>query len=266
MATELLAAAPPCTDRSNPAIPWTDILGVRISAIDMTSAISTIEQWIHSDHRSYACLCNVHSIMEADKDPAFRDVLNGAGLRCPDGMPLVWLSRQQGHAQVQRVRGADLMLELCDRSQQTGHRHFFYGGADGVAERLVDQLSQRFPALQVAGWHTPGKLAIGELEQPDVLASIDATRPDIVWVGLGCPKQEWWLARHRDVLHAPALLGVGAAFDFHSGTVKEAPLWMQRNGLEWTYRLTQDPFRLWKRYLIDSPRFLGHLVERIQQN
>ena len=256
MIATTFAGANPSLPKWRDELPWTDILGVRISAIDMPAAVSTIEGWIETGHRDYAYLCNVHSIMEADRDHSFKEVLNSAGLRCPDGMPLVWLSHRYGQANVQHVRGADLMLELCNRSQITGHRHFFYGGGEGVVDDLVDNLQLRFPKLQIAGKYRPGYLGSGELENHDVIEAINEAQPDILWIGLGCPKQEWWIANHRPLLNAAALLGVGAAFDFHSSRVPQAPEWLQRMGLEWSFRLATDPSRLWKRYFLHNSRFL----------
>lgn len=234
----------------------TDILGVNISALNMQTAVRTIETWIAANDPNYVCVFTVHGIMECQRDPKLREVANAAGLRTPDGMPLVWLSHRAGHHEVSRVYGPDLMLELAARSAATGHRHYFYGGAPGVADSLVERLTTRFPGLQVAGTLSPPMLSVGELERDETIAEINASGADIVWVGLGTPKQDWWVANHRPLLNAPALIAVGAAFDFHSGRISQAPKWMQRNGVEWLFRLSQDPKRLWRRYLIDNARFV----------
>ncbi len=234
----------------------TDILGVHVSAVNMPSAIETIERWIAEGERHYVCICTVHTVMECQQDPALLQVVNGAGLRTPDGMPLVWLSLQAGNRHVTRVYGPDLMLALCERSAITGHRHFFYGGAPGVADVLADRLGARFPGLRVAGIHTPPMLPVGALEDAATIEKINESGADIVWVGLGAPKQDWWVANHRPLLKASVLIAVGAAFDFHSGRVRQAPRWMQRNGLEWLFRLSQDPRRLWKRYLVLNSLFV----------
>lgn len=239
----------------------TGILGVFIDPLNMPTAISTIEQHVLEQHRQYVCICTVHTVMECQRDAAYRDAVNGAGLRTPDGMPLVWLSRRAGHRGVERVYGPDLMLALCERSAMTGHRHFFYGGAPGVADELADRMSERFPGLQVAGTHSPPMLPVGALEADDTLESMNRAKADIVWVGLGTPKQDWWVANHRSLLEAPVLIAVGAAFDFHTGRVRQAPRWMQRNGLEWLYRLSQDPRRLWKRYLVYNSLFVFRIVQ-----
>ena len=154
------------------------------------------------------------------------------------------------------------MLDLCRRSIETGHRHFFYGGAPGVADELADRLTKRFPGLRVAGTYAPSRLAVGELENPATIERINAAEPDIVWVGLGTPKQDWWVANHRPLLNAPALIAIGAAFDFHSGRVRQAPRWMQRSGLEWAFRFSQDPRRLWKRYTVVNGQFVAKSVRQ----
>jgi len=238
----------------------TDILGVQISALNMPLAIETIEQWIEKREKHYVCICTVHSVMEATRDPAYMEVLNNAGLRTPDGMPLVWLSRRAGRNEVSRVAGPDLMPELVSRSAQTGHRHFFYGGAPGVAEDLASRLSTRFPGLIIAGTHTPPMQPLGAIESEDIIDEINASNPDVVWVGLGAPKQDFWVRNHLDQLNTPVQIAVGAAFDFHSGRIKRAPEWMQRSGTEWIYRLSQDPKRLCRRYLLYNGQFVMRLA------
>jgi N-acetylglucosaminyldiphosphoundecaprenol N-acetyl-beta-D-mannosaminyltransferase len=238
----------------------TDVLDVHISALNMNMAIETIEGWIASNDPHYVEICTVHTVMESQRDPAMKAIVNNAGLRTPDGMPLVWLSRKAGHDHVSRVYGPDLMLKLAARSAETGHRHFFYGGAPGVADDLAEKLSTRFPGLHVAGTHTPPMQPVGQIESPDVIRMINESNADIVWCGLGTPKQDWWVANHRSLLDAPVLIAVGAAFDFHTGRVRQAPRWMQRNGLEWLFRLSQDPKRLWRRYMIDNARFIFKIL------
>jgi N-acetylglucosaminyldiphosphoundecaprenol N-acetyl-beta-D-mannosaminyltransferase len=233
-----------------------NVLGVGISAINLSDAVRTIEGWIASGERHYVNVCNVHTVMECQKDEALRRLVNDSGLSTPDGMPLVWLSRLHGHASAGRVYGPDLMLTLSERSQRTGHRHFFYGGGPGVAERLADKLRERFTGLRVAGTHEPPFRPVGAQEDRAVLDAIDASGADIVWVGLGTPKQDYWVARHRPLLSAPVLIAVGAAFDFHAGLIAQAPRWMQRSGLEWLFRLSREPRRLTYRYLVYNPLFL----------
>lgn len=238
----------------------TNVLDVQISAVDMPLAVETIEGWITNNDPKYVCICTVHTVMECQRDPALMEIVNAAGLRTPDGMPLVWLSRRAGHDQVSRVYGPDLMLELAQRSVNTGHRHFFYGGAPGVAHELAQKLTTQFPGLNVAGAYTPPMQEVGAIESDATIERINQSHADIVWCGLGTPKQDWWVANHRPLLHAPVLIAVGAAFDFHTGRVKQAPKWMQSNGLEWLFRLSQDPKRLWKRYLVGNIRFVWNVV------
>jgi N-acetylglucosaminyldiphosphoundecaprenol N-acetyl-beta-D-mannosaminyltransferase len=238
----------------------TDILGVQINAINMPLAVETIESWIESREKHYVCICTVNSVMEANREPSYMEILNRAGMRTPDGMPLVWLSRKAGHRGVARVCGPDLMPELASRSSSTGHRHFFYGGAPGVAHELASRLSAKHPGLQIAGSYTPSMQLRGAIEPPEIVDRINDCRPDIVWIGLGTPKQDFWAANHREMLDAPVLIAVGAAFDFHSGRVKRAPHWMQRSGLEWLFRLSQDPRRLWRRYLLDNCSFVWSVL------
>ncbi|HET7553655.1 MAG TPA: WecB/TagA/CpsF family glycosyltransferase [Gemmatimonadaceae bacterium] len=240
-------------DRSRPRV---NVLGVGVSAINMAQALETIEGWISRGDRRYVCVSGVHGIMESQADPALRDIHNSAGLVTPDGMPLVWLSRMHGYEHVERVYGPDLMLALCERSESRGYRHFLYGGAGDVPALLTTRLQQRFPLLNVVGSYSPPFRPLTEEEDAEVVRMINESGADIVWVGLSTPKQERWMREHVGRLDAAALIGVGAAFDFHAGVKKQAPRWMQRNGLEWLFRLGSEPRRLWKRYLINNPRFV----------
>jgi N-acetylglucosaminyldiphosphoundecaprenol N-acetyl-beta-D-mannosaminyltransferase len=237
-----------------------DILGVQVSAINMAQALDAIGDWIATRRREYVCVTGVHGIMESRRDEGLARVHNAAGLVTPDGMPLVWLSRWKGFRHVERVYGPDLMLALCDRSLASGYRHFFYGGRDEVVRRLIERLGRRFPGLRVAGSYAPPFRSLSPEEDARVVRLINDADPDIVWVGLSTPKQERWMAEHRGRLAAPALIGVGAAFDFHAGVKRQAPRWMQRSGLEWLFRLLSEPRRLWRRYLINNPAFVAGVV------
>jgi N-acetylglucosaminyldiphosphoundecaprenol N-acetyl-beta-D-mannosaminyltransferase len=236
------------------------VLGVWIDAVDPLRAQEEIESWITDRQRGYVCLSNVHSVMEARRDESLRAVFNGADLAVPDGMPLVWVGRLRGRREVRRVYGPDLTLQLCERAAGRGYRCFFYGGAPGVAEQLAHVLSRRFPGLRVVGTEAPPFRPLSREEDEEAVRRINAAAPDLVFVGLGCPKQERWMAEHRERLLAPALLGVGAAFDFHTGLVPQAPRWMMGAGLEWLFRLSQEPRRLWRRYLVYNPLFVFHLT------
>jgi len=237
-----------------------NILGVGVSALNMALALEIIEGWIEHREPHYVCVTGVHGVMESQRDENLRRIHNRAGLVTPDGMPLVWLSRLKGFRHVERVYGPDLMLALCERSAAKGYRHFFYGGAEGVPEQLASVLQKRFPGLQVAGTFSPPFRPFTPEEDEQIIQMINEAAPDIVWVGLSTPKQERWMAEHVGRLVAPVLIGVGAAFDFHTGRKPQAPRWMQRAGLEWLFRLLTEPRRLWRRYLINNPLFVALVV------
>ncbi len=192
-----------------------------------------------------------------------RRAVNGAGLATPDGMPLVWLGKWKSQAQVSRVYGPDLMLALCQLSIEGGYSHYFYGGGAGVPELLAEKLQARFPKLKIAGGHSPPFRPLSAAEDAQIVKQINQAGPDIVWVGLGTPKQDLWMAAHRAQLTAPVLIGVGAAFDFHTGKIPQAPRWMQQAGLEWLFRLWQEPRRLWYRYLVYNPLFILLVLAQI---
>ncbi|MEH2506438.1 N-acetylglucosaminyldiphosphoundecaprenol N-acetyl-beta-D-mannosaminyltransferase [Bradyrhizobium sp. AZCC 1578] len=233
-----------------------DILGVGVSAIDLDDAIATIERWISSRSCNYVCVTGVHGVLESRRDERLRRIHNDAGMVTPDGMPLVWLSRLYGKSRMDRVYGPDLMRKMTAVSSRRGYRQFYYGGAEGVADKLKQVLITAHPKLDVAGLLCPPFRELTQEEDEAAVAAINATRPDIVWVGLSTPKQEFWMANHIGRIEAPVMIGVGAAFDFLAGTKRQAPLWMQRNGLEWLFRLCSEPRRLWRRYAYIVPAFL----------
>jgi N-acetylglucosaminyldiphosphoundecaprenol N-acetyl-beta-D-mannosaminyltransferase len=236
-----------------------NVLGVGVSLLNMDRALDEIDRSIHAGDRIYVCVCTVHGVMESQRSDELRRIFNSAGMVTPDGMPLVWLARGRD-PRVTRVYGPDLMLAEFQRSATSGHQHFLYGGGPGVAGRLAATMKARFPGLKVAGTLEPPFAPLEQLVSTETAAAINATEADVVWVGIGSPKQERWMARMRPLLRAPVLIGVGAAFDFHTGTVRQAPRWMQRSGLEWLFRLVTEPRRLWRRYLINNPWFLWALA------
>jgi N-acetylglucosaminyldiphosphoundecaprenol N-acetyl-beta-D-mannosaminyltransferase len=238
------------------ALSRTNVLGVGISAVDMAMAVAEMERWIADGQREYVCIRDAHGIVRCQSDEDLRTIHNRAGMVTPDGMPLVWLSRLHGARHVSRVYGPDLMLAFCERSAARGYRHYFYGGNEGVPERLAAALRARFPDLIVAGTYSPPFRALGADEERAIAERINAARPDIVWVVLSTPKQERWMAANRAHLEASVLVGVGAAFDFHAGFKPQAPEWMQRSGLEWLFRLATEPRRLWRRYAVIVPMFV----------
>lgn len=232
------------------------ILGVPVSVVDMPSALATLGSWIAAKQARYICASDVHSVMRAQEEDRHMAALIQADMVLPDGMPLTWVARMRGETAMQRVSGPDFMLAAMERSQTTGWRHYFYGGADGVAGLLAQTLSENYPGLNVVGTAAPPFRPLTADETADAVAQIRSAKPDIVWVGLGCPKQERWMMEHLGALDGVVLVGVGAAFDFHTGRVKRAPLWMRRRGFEWLHRLISEPARLWQRYLIQAPRFV----------
>jgi N-acetylglucosaminyldiphosphoundecaprenol N-acetyl-beta-D-mannosaminyltransferase len=236
--------------------PKVNILGVGINAITMAQAVAQIAAWIENRACQYVSVCTVHTVMECQHNETMRRAVNQAGLATPDGMPLVWLSRWWSRFEVNRVYGPDLLLALCQLSSERGYSHYFYGGAAGVPQLLAEKLRARFPGLKVVGAYSPPFRPLTPTESSQVIEQINLTQPDIVWVGLGTPKQDLWMAAHRAQLTAPVLIGVGAAFDFHTGRIPQAPRWMQQAGLEWLFRLWQEPQRLWYRYLVYNPLFV----------
>lgn len=233
-----------------------NVLGVGISPINMSQALEQLDAWIAARDRQYVCVCNVHSVMECRRSQEVRYVFNRAGMVTPDGVPLVWLLRMAGYAHVARVYGPDLMLATMQHSVTTGYRHYLHGGVAGVADELAAVMRRRFPGVAIVGAGTPAFGSAAELCTDEIADIINGAEPDIVWVGMSTPKQDLWMSCMRPRLRAPVLIGVGAAFDFHTGRVPQAPRWMMRSGLEWLFRLKQEPRRLWRRYLIDNPWFL----------
>jgi N-acetylglucosaminyldiphosphoundecaprenol N-acetyl-beta-D-mannosaminyltransferase len=236
------------------------VVGTWIDSTDPARAVETIAGWIVAGRREYVCVANVHAVMEAHRDPALQAVYNAAGLTVPDGVPLVWTGRALGHSDVRRVYGPDLTLLLCAAAAEKGWPCYFYGGPPGVAERVAAVLASRFAGLRVAGASAPPFRPLDAAEEAAERHRINEAHPAIVFVGLGCPKQERWMAAQRLHLEADVLIGVGAAFDFHAGTVRQAPRWMMSSGLEWLFRLAQEPRRLWYRYLVYNPLFVFYVT------
>jgi N-acetylglucosaminyldiphosphoundecaprenol N-acetyl-beta-D-mannosaminyltransferase len=253
---DALSVAPTGIDRVN-------ILGIGAMPLDLDKAAATLERWRTEGQRKYVCVISVHGLVVAQRDPAIRSALNGCGMATEDGMPLVWWSRLAGFAQARRVCGSDLLDTVCAYGLQRGYRHYFYGASPKVLGLLTDRLQQRYPGLIVAGSHSPPFRPLTPEEDAEDIAAINRARPDFVWVGLGMPKQERWMVDHLGKVNATALVGIGAAFDFHAGTKPRAPIWMQRSGLEWLFRLTTEPQRLAHRYLIDNALFISHMIQQV---
>ncbi|HEY7074258.1 MAG TPA: WecB/TagA/CpsF family glycosyltransferase [Solirubrobacteraceae bacterium] len=234
-----------------------EVLGVALALTDYEGTLDWIEQAVAGGHRGYVCVAATHTVTATREDPALRAAIRGADFTVPDGQPLVWALRALGHRLEDRVYGPDLMDLACARAARSGQRFYLYGGRDaGALDELARRLEQRHPGLQIGGGHAPPFRELTDAEEDAIAAEIDRCGADVVWVGIGVPKQEKWMARMRDRLAAPVLVGVGAAFDFHAGLIPQAPGWMQRAGLEWLYRLAHEPRRLWRRYLHYNPRFV----------
>lgn len=236
------------------SIPQFNLLGVRVHALQIPEVVTWMEAAIADRSRCrFLSATGMHGVTEAQHDPQFKEILNAADLVVPDGMPLVWAARRHKLPLRRRVYGPELTETFC-RVTGAKYSHFFYGGAPGVAEHLGEVLQERY-GIRVAGCYSPPFRPLTGAEEITVREIIESAKPDVLWVGLSTPKQERWMYAHRNVLAVPLLMGVGAAFDFHTGRVKQAPAWMQENGLEWLFRLVQEPRRLWRRYLIYGSQF-----------
>ena len=234
----------------------TDILGVGISAVDLPMAVDVIFDWIQTQDRRYVCVTGVHGVMESQRNPELRRIHDHAGMVTPDGMPMVWLLRLDGYRHANRVYGPDLMNAVFATGVGRDIRHFMYGSRPDTLTRLQHNLLAQFPGAHIVGAYSPPFRAAGAVEDDAVCQMIDESGADIIWVGLSTPKQEVWMARHRNRLKAPVIIGVGAAFDIHAGLVRQAPRVIQRSGFEWLFRLIQEPRRLAWRYLRNNPVFM----------
>src|SRR6266851_6661044 len=232
------------------------VLGVRVDAVQIAGVVLQMEDWIaRRESCQYIAVTGMHGVTEAQHDARFKAVLNSAGLVVPDGMPLVWISRWLGFNLRRRVYGPELMASFCEQTAAKRYRHFFYGGAPGVADDLASQFVSRFSGALVVGTFSPPFRALTAEEDREIIHAIEGAQADIVWVGLSTPKQERWMYEHRDRLNVPVLVGVCAAFDFYTGRVTQAPAWMGDHGLEWLFRLSVEPRRLWRRYLVYGAEF-----------
>jgi N-acetylglucosaminyldiphosphoundecaprenol N-acetyl-beta-D-mannosaminyltransferase len=236
--------------------PRVNVLGVGVHAFNMETAVETIEAAIESKSKGYICVTGVHGVIEAQRDEKFRAILNKAFMVTPDGMPTVWVGKSQGHPDMKRCYGPDMMLEVCRRSVEKGYSHFLFGGNVGVADQLAAELKAKFPGIRICGAYTPPFRPLNAVEEQELIEMVESTQPDVFWVGLSTPKQERFMSAYLDRLDVKVMAGVGAAFDIHTHQTKDAPMWMQKSGLHWLFRLIQEPKRLWKRYLINNPLFV----------
>jgi N-acetylglucosaminyldiphosphoundecaprenol N-acetyl-beta-D-mannosaminyltransferase len=235
--------------------PRFSVLNVGVSAVTLRSAVDVIESWICKQERNFVCVRDVHGLVLCQDDADLAQIHRQAGMVTPDGMPLVWIGRRAGH-DVERVCGPDLLPAVCARSVNAGYRHFFYGGAPNVAQRLRGNLNKAYPGLRVVGTFTPPFRPLTGDEEKQIAALINTARPDILWIGLSTPKQEQFMAAHIGRLDVPVMIGIGAAFDIHAGVQLRAPRWLRATGFEWLWRFVCEPRRLGRRYLVTIPPFI----------
>ena len=232
-----------------------NILGVDVSVTSLDKTLNTITAGLLNLKGHYICVSNVHTIVMSYDDRHYRAIQNNGYMVLPDGKPLSIVSRLRGHKNARRVTGPDLMGSMFNISERNGYRHFFYGSTNETLEMLKSELVKRYPSLNIAGMFSPPFRELTKLEDNEIVDMINQSRPDFIWVGLGAPKQEYWMSRNRGKLKG-LMIGVGAGFDYFAGNINRAPLWMQKMSLEWLFRLIQEPQRLWKRYLVYNTRFL----------
>jgi N-acetylglucosaminyldiphosphoundecaprenol N-acetyl-beta-D-mannosaminyltransferase len=240
--------------------PLAHVLGVDIDALNMETTLAQIAALLREQHKGYVCVAGVHGVLEAQRSRQFAEVYAASALNLPDGTPLTWVGRLQGHSTMECVTGPNLMLEIFRRTEFAHVTHFLYGGVEGVATELHDRLARDFPWVRIVGAATPPFHDLTSAEQKDLVATIAELKPDILWIGLGCPKQELFMSRYLPLLDTRLMFGVGAAFDFHTGRIRACAPWIKRAGLHWLHRLLQNPRRLWRRNLFIIPTFLWHIA------
>ncbi len=236
------------------------VLAADIDVITWGQAVSRIASWSKVHQSAYVCICNVHSVVSATQSAEFESIINQADMATPDGAPVAWVIRRKGEPSQERINGPDLMWKYCAHAESTGESIFLYGGMQSTLDILRDKLALHFPKLKIAGMYSPPFRPLTAEEDQSVINQINQSGAGTVWVSLGCPKQEKWMAEHKGKINA-VMVGVGAAFDYHAGTIVRAPLWMQKNGLEWLHRLASEPRRLWKRYLVTNSLFIFYLLK-----
>jgi N-acetylglucosaminyldiphosphoundecaprenol N-acetyl-beta-D-mannosaminyltransferase len=237
------------------------VLGVRVDAVQIPEVIAQMEQWIQErSYGHYIVAANAHVVMESHQDPAVRKAVQAAEIVLPDGMPLVLIARRRGMVLRGRATGPALMRAVWEDFRSKAYRHYFYGGLPSTREALLDRLHSRWPPLPIAGAYAPPFRALTPQEDREVVRTLNESQADVLWVGLGCPKQELWMCEHQRQLKVPVMVGVGQAFDLLAGVRRAAPPWMSEHGLEWLFRLSQEPRRLWKRYLLQGPMFLYRVM------
>jgi N-acetylglucosaminyldiphosphoundecaprenol N-acetyl-beta-D-mannosaminyltransferase len=238
------------------------VLGSKIDAVSWGEAIERLLKWAHGRESRYVTICNVHVVVTASRDPAYRKVIDGADMATPDGAPVAWMLRRTGFTHQPRISGPDLMWALCDRAARENLPIYLFGSTELTLQSLAERLLSAFPKLVIAGTESPSFHRVSTAEDQASVDRINASGASLVFVALGCPKQETWMAEHRGRINA-VLIGVGAAFDFHAGKLRRAPKWMQRSGLEWLHRLLTEPKRLWRRYLTTNTLFILGAVRQL---
>ena len=240
-----------------------NVLGTGVSITNMPDTLATLEEWVAAGTKHYVCVTGVHGVMESYNDPELMEIHNASGLTVPDGMPLVWAGKIYGNKQMGRVYGPELMLSACRLSVARKFTHFLYGGRAGVAQKVKENLEKRFPGIAIVGTFTPPFRELNAQEQEELKRQVAACRPDFFWVGLSTPKQERFMYDYLPQLDTRVMLGVGAAFDIHAGLFNDPPAWIKASGMQWFYRLCQDPRRLWKRYLTHNPVFVRKFLRQL---
>lgn len=238
------------------------ILGVGVNAIDNKTTLDQIDFAIKNDERCYICVTPVHSVMDCYGNRELLEVFNNSCLTVPDGMPLVWILKNAGYSNTERVYGPDLMVNAIHHFADEGYRHYLYGAAPGIAEKVQQVFLEENPKIQIAGTHSPPFRDLTEEETTEVIDKINTANPDVIWIALGAPKQEKWMADNRHRLNAPVMLGVGVAFNYIAGTKRQAPRWMRNSGLEWLFRLLTEPRHVWSRY-IRYPQFILLIIAQL---
>lgn len=245
---------------NHPATPVADVLGVRVDVVNMERVLARLAQMLRDREKGYLSAITVHGVMVAQRDPEFAAAFADAAIAIPDGTPIAWVGRLQGHREMQYVTGPALMRQVFLRKEFAHCTHFFYGGDDGVTEDLVAHFRAIAPWARIVGTYTPPYRPLTKAEERLLIARIGRCKPDMIWVGLGTPKQDKFMRRYLPMLDTCLMFGVGAAFDFHTGRIQDCPAWVKRAGLQWIHRLVQDPKRLWRRYLCDNPAFLWRIA------
>lgn len=238
------------------------VIGAPIDSLNWSRALTRLADWAASRESRYVCICNAHSVVTARQNQTFAKVIHEADMATPDGAPVAWLMRRLGVTSQERINGPDLMWRYCAEAAQRDESIYLYGGMPQTLETLQSKLVEEFPGLTIAGAYSPPYRQLTAKEDAAVVQAINSSGAGTVWVSLGCPKQEEWMAEHRGRINA-VMIGVGAAFDYHAGTIQRAPLWMQRNGLEWLHRLCSEPRRLWRRYLVTNSLFIFYAARQL---